>query len=202
MNWILVLTITHAIVSLALVIIVLLQQGKQQGLSGAIAGAGETFFGKSKARTIDAMLKKFTTFVAAAFIINSIGLYLVISAEQRPIDNEPGQQQEFEFETEWQVIGQIDADGNILAENEDGEMEVVEGLFINDDGLIEDEEGNILDWLVIDEDNNILAEMPVMPDDIIIDPETGDIDMEEMEAMLREMFGDDFDPSMLEMDVD
>jgi len=71
---ILALMITQAVVSLALVLIVLLQQGKQQGLSGAIAGGAETFFGKNKARTIDAKLKKFTTVMAALFIINSVAL--------------------------------------------------------------------------------------------------------------------------------
>lgn len=66
------LTIIHVVISLALVIVVLLQHGKQQGLSGAIAGGAETFFGKNKGRTIDAMLKKFTAVVAILFIVSSV----------------------------------------------------------------------------------------------------------------------------------
>ena len=66
------LTIIHVIISLALIVVVLLQHGKQQGLSGAIAGGAETFFGKNKGRTVDAMLKKFTAVVAVLFIISSI----------------------------------------------------------------------------------------------------------------------------------
>ena len=54
------LIIVHLIVSLILICVVLLQQGKQSGLSGAVAGGAETFFGKNKGRTVDAMLKKLT----------------------------------------------------------------------------------------------------------------------------------------------
>ena len=71
------LIIIHTIISLALVVVVLMQHGKQQGLSGAIAGGAETFFGKNKGRTIDAMLKKVTAVVAALFIISSVALAVV-----------------------------------------------------------------------------------------------------------------------------
>ena len=47
-------------------------------MSGTIAGGAETFFGKNKGRTIDAMLNKYTTFAAIAFIIISIVLYLLL----------------------------------------------------------------------------------------------------------------------------
>lgn len=66
------LTIIHVVISIVLVLVVLMQHGKQQGLSGAIAGGAETFFGKNKGRTIDAMLKKLTSVIAALFIISSI----------------------------------------------------------------------------------------------------------------------------------
>ena len=62
------LTIIHVVISLVLVVVVLMQHGKQQGLSGAIAGGAETFFGKNKGRTIDAMLKKFTAVLAVLFV--------------------------------------------------------------------------------------------------------------------------------------
>ncbi|NMB96943.1 MAG: preprotein translocase subunit SecG [Clostridiaceae bacterium] len=61
-----------------MVAIVLLQSAKSSGMSGTIAGGAETFFGKNKGRTIDAMLSKYTTFAAIAFIIISIVLYLLL----------------------------------------------------------------------------------------------------------------------------
>ena len=71
------LIIIHTIISLALVVVVLMQHGKQQGLSGAIAGGAETFFGKNKGRTIDAILEKWTSVVAIAFLVTSIVLFFL-----------------------------------------------------------------------------------------------------------------------------
>ena len=71
------LTIIHVIISIALVLVVLLQHGKQQGLSGAIAGGAETFFGKNKGRTYEAKLAKFTKFVAIAFFVLALGTMLL-----------------------------------------------------------------------------------------------------------------------------
>jgi len=62
-------------------VIVLLQSGKQAGLSGSIAGGAETFFGKNKGRTIDAILSKYTIVAAIGFIITSVVLQVVLSSK-------------------------------------------------------------------------------------------------------------------------
>lgn len=72
-----ILVIIHAIIAVVLTAIVLMQHGKQQGLSGAIAGGAETFFGKNKGRTIDAMLKKVTAVMAILFVVSSVVLTAV-----------------------------------------------------------------------------------------------------------------------------
>lgn len=74
-----ILTVLQIIVSLSLIVIVLLQSGKQAGLSGSIAGGAETFFGKNKGRTLDALLSKYTAFAAIAFLIISVALQIVIN---------------------------------------------------------------------------------------------------------------------------
>lgn len=66
------LVIIHIIVAVALVAIVLLQSGKAAGLSGTITGGAETFFGKNKGRTIDAILAKVTSVAAIVFLITSL----------------------------------------------------------------------------------------------------------------------------------
>ena len=71
------LKILHIIIALVLVVVVLFQSGKQAGLSGSIAGGSETFFGKNKGRTIDALLEKWTSIVAILFLITSIALYFI-----------------------------------------------------------------------------------------------------------------------------
>ena len=75
---ILALTIIHIVIAVVLIITVLLQHGKQQGLSGAIAGGAETFFGKNKGRTIDGILSKVTSVLAVLFVISSIALSIVM----------------------------------------------------------------------------------------------------------------------------
>ncbi len=71
------LTIVQIIIAIALIIIVLMQSGKAQGLSGSIAGGAETFFGKNKGRTIDGILNKVTSVVAVLFIICSVLLFVL-----------------------------------------------------------------------------------------------------------------------------
>lgn len=71
------LTIVHVVLCILLIAIVLFQSGNQQGLSGSIGGGAETFFGKNKARSMDAMLAKCTSIIAVLFIITSIVLTIV-----------------------------------------------------------------------------------------------------------------------------
>ena len=72
-----VISVLHILISLFLIVVVLLQSGKTAGLSGSIAGGAESFFGKNKGRTIDAILGKWTSVVAVLFIITSVALTLL-----------------------------------------------------------------------------------------------------------------------------
>jgi preprotein translocase subunit SecG len=62
------------IVSLALIVVVLLQSGKSAGLSGAISGGAEQLFGKQKARGLDLVLHRVTIVLAALFFIVAIAI--------------------------------------------------------------------------------------------------------------------------------
>ena len=66
-----VLTILFIVVCIALVVLVLMQEGKSAGL-GAISGAAETYWGKNKGRSMEGNLEKFTTFAAIAFMVLAI----------------------------------------------------------------------------------------------------------------------------------
>ena len=57
------------IMAIFLVAAILMQSGKDKRLSGTIAGGAETFFGKTKASTMDKMLSKVTTIVAIVFAV-------------------------------------------------------------------------------------------------------------------------------------
>ena len=73
-----VLAILVIIVSLIIIALVMLQESKQQGLSGAIGGAAETFFGKNKGRTMEAKLEKFTKIAGALFFVLSLAASLLV----------------------------------------------------------------------------------------------------------------------------
>ncbi len=62
---------------LFLIIAVLMQHGKSHGLSGAIAGGAETFFGKEKGTKIDKMLGKLTTVVGIIFVVLVLVVYFI-----------------------------------------------------------------------------------------------------------------------------
>ncbi|UII55544.1 preprotein translocase subunit SecG [Cytobacillus spongiae] len=60
------------IVSIALIVVVLLQSGKSAGLSGAISGGAESLFGKQKARGIDLVLHRVTIVLSVLFFVLTI----------------------------------------------------------------------------------------------------------------------------------
>lgn len=63
-----VLTVIFAIDCIGLTIIVLMQEGKSQGL-GAIAGAADSYWGKNKGRSMEGGLVKATTVMAVLFFV-------------------------------------------------------------------------------------------------------------------------------------
>ena len=70
-----VFTILFIIDCLVLTVVVLMQEGKSQGL-GAIAGAAETYWGKNKGRSMEGFLVKLTRALAVLFMVLAILLNL------------------------------------------------------------------------------------------------------------------------------
>ena len=71
--WGIVLGSLLAVVAVAIIIVIILQEGNQQGL-GVVTGAAVSYFSKNKARSIDAFLSRWTKVFAAAFVIFVIAL--------------------------------------------------------------------------------------------------------------------------------
>jgi preprotein translocase subunit SecG len=69
-----VVTILHILISLFVIVVVMAQPAKVQGLSSAISGGAQTFFGKNKARTYEGKLQKLTTIAMILFVVTSLGL--------------------------------------------------------------------------------------------------------------------------------
>ena len=74
------ITVVQLLAALVLILIVLFQSGKSQGLSGAIGGVADSFLAKNKARTIDAKLAKATKWVGAVFIVLTLVLDCMVAA--------------------------------------------------------------------------------------------------------------------------
>lgn len=72
-----ILTIVFIIISLALTVVILMQEGKQAGL-GAIAGAADTYWGKNKGRSMEGMLVKITRIAVILFLLLAVVLNLGI----------------------------------------------------------------------------------------------------------------------------
>ena len=72
-----VLTILFILVCIALVVLVLMQEGKAAGL-GAISGAAETYWGKNKGRSMEGKLVKITTGLAVGFMLLAVVLNLTL----------------------------------------------------------------------------------------------------------------------------
>ena len=72
-----VLTVLEAIASIALIVVVLLQSGKEAGLSGALTGGADTYLSKNKKKGMDQMLASSTKWIALVWIILTLSLSLV-----------------------------------------------------------------------------------------------------------------------------
>ena len=72
-----ILTVIFMIDCIALVALVLMQEGKSAGL-GAISGAAESYWGKNKGRSMEGLLVKITKVLATLFILLAVVLNLNI----------------------------------------------------------------------------------------------------------------------------
>ena len=59
-------------VVLIITVVILLQEGKQAGLTGAISGAADTYWGKNKGRSMEGKLEKATKICVVLFFVLSV----------------------------------------------------------------------------------------------------------------------------------
>ena len=66
----------EALASIALIVVVLMQSGKEAGL-GAISGSSETYMGKNKGNTLEQKIAAATKWVALIWIVLTLALNLI-----------------------------------------------------------------------------------------------------------------------------
>ena len=68
-----ILMVVYILVSIALAVVILMQEGKSQGL-GAISGAADTYWGKIKGRSLEGKLELITKIMAVFFVVAALVL--------------------------------------------------------------------------------------------------------------------------------
>ena len=71
-----ILLLVYILVCCVLTVIVLMQEGKQQGL-GSIAGVADTYWGKNKGRSMEGGLVRGTIIMGVIFFVLSIVLNII-----------------------------------------------------------------------------------------------------------------------------
>lgn len=71
------LIVMEFLLAVLLMIVVLMQPSKADGLKGFITGGTETFFSKNKSRTKEAMLSKLTVITAILFAVTTLALNIM-----------------------------------------------------------------------------------------------------------------------------
>ncbi len=72
-----VLIVLQALLSLALIVVIMLQSGKEAGLSGALAGNSDTYLGKNGKGGLDKILASSTKWIALAWVVLTLILSLI-----------------------------------------------------------------------------------------------------------------------------
>lgn len=72
-----ILIVLEVIASLALILIILFQSGKEAGLSGALTGGSDTYLSKNKMGGLDKKLAACTKWVALVWVLLTLALSLV-----------------------------------------------------------------------------------------------------------------------------
>ena len=72
-----ILVVLEALCSIALIGVVLLQSGKEAGLSGALSGSSDSYLSKNKKGGLDQVLASSTKWIALVWVVLTLVLSLV-----------------------------------------------------------------------------------------------------------------------------
>ena len=75
--------VLHLIVTIALIFIVLVQEGKDpgmKGIQGASADMGDSFFSRAGGTTKEKLYAKMTTAMAVLFLITTLALIILVAS--------------------------------------------------------------------------------------------------------------------------
>ena len=68
------LSIIYVVLGIAISVVILMQEGKSNGLGSAIGGMADSYWGKNKGRSMEGKLVKWTTILAVVFFVLTVVL--------------------------------------------------------------------------------------------------------------------------------
>lgn len=72
-----IVTVVYVIAALAIIVIVLLQEGKSAGLGSAFSTNQESYYNKNKGNTLEGKFEKWTKITAVLFVLLALVLMLI-----------------------------------------------------------------------------------------------------------------------------
>ena len=72
-----ILVVLEAVASIAMIVVVLLQSGKEAGLSGALSGSSDSYLSKNKSGSLDHILATSTKWIALVWVLLTLVLSLI-----------------------------------------------------------------------------------------------------------------------------
>ena len=75
-----ILSVIYVILGVAISAVILMQEGKSQGL-GALGGIADSYWGKNKGRSMEGALEKFTKYGAIVFMVITILMNLILKSQ-------------------------------------------------------------------------------------------------------------------------
>ncbi len=74
-----VLAILMAVLSIAIIVVVMMQEGETGGVSAISGGSSDTFYGKNKGRSKEQILKRVTLILGAVMLVISVVFFVLKS---------------------------------------------------------------------------------------------------------------------------
>lgn len=74
-----ILTIIDIIAAVGIVVLFLVQEGNDRGMGVVAGSSGDSYYSKSKGRSLEEQLKRWTSICAIVFAVVSIVLYLAVA---------------------------------------------------------------------------------------------------------------------------
>ena len=75
-----ILSVIYVILGVAISAVILMQEGKSQGL-GALGGIADSYWGKNKGRSMEVALEKFTKYGAIVFMLITIAMNMILKSQ-------------------------------------------------------------------------------------------------------------------------